>query len=311
MKRILVVTSSIDETASYIISQSPSDYFRFDVNKFSDFEISIGNGGWTIKKKRNLQYASQDKNMVLDEISETETQAIYYRKPMLPALTLYHSQYHSLIQRDIIALVNGIVDSFTGIVLSKPAILRKCENKIYQLLYAATHGFIVPQSYIGNSDDSLKEYMKQKSIIKPISTGKTHGEYGWELYQTNILMPTVAEISLTPVYLQEYIPKQYEVRMTIVGEQAFSVRIDTENKIDWRADYEHHKYTLIECPTDLKHKCMQMMRDFDIRFGAFDFIVTPENEWIFLEVNPNGQWLWLEKELEIDISGSIIGLLKA
>ena len=41
-------------------------------------------------------------------------------------------------------------------------------------------------------------------------------------------------------------------------------------------------------------------------FGAFDFIVTPENEWIFLEVNPNGQWLWLEQSLSLDISKKIL-----
>lgn len=230
---------------------------------------------------------------------------------MLPDVSSYHSQYHALIQRDIISVINGIVDSFSGTVLSKPSILRKCENKVFQLLYAAAHGLNVPKSYIGNNSAILHEYEKRQSIIKPISTGKTHGDYGWELYQTNMLTPTDADISLTPVYLQEYIPKQYEVRITIVGDHVFPVRIDTMNQVDWRADYEHHKYSLIDCPGSVKNSCMQMLKDFHIAFGAFDFIVTPDNEWIFLEVNPNGQWLWLEQALGIDISGRILDLLKA
>ena len=79
-----------------------------------------------------------------------------------------------------------------------------------------------------------------------------------------------------------------------------------KNKIDWRMDYQNHKYTIIDCPENIIKKCYQMMADFDLIFGAFDFIVTPENEWVFLEVNPNGQWLWLEKSLDLDISKKIL-----
>jgi D-alanine-D-alanine ligase-like ATP-grasp enzyme len=52
-----------------------------------------------------------------------------------------------------------------------------------------------------------------------------------------------------------------------------------------------------------------MMEDFHIVFGAFDFIVTPDDEWVFLEVNPNGQWLWLEESLQLDISQKIVEYL--
>lgn len=65
----------------------------------------------------------------------------------------------------------------------------------------------------------------------------------------------------------------------------------------------------ISCPDGIIMKCYKLMDDFNLAFGAFDFIVTPENEWIFLEVNPNGQWLWLEKSLKLDISKKIIEYL--
>ena len=74
-------------------------------------------------------------------------------------------------------------------------------------------------------------------------------------------------------------------------------------------DYSNHRYSLIDCPKDIIRKCYQMMLDFNLVFGAFDFIVTPENEWIFLEINPNGQWLWLEQSLGLDISQHILNNL--
>lgn len=99
------------------------------------------------------------------------------------------------------------------------------------------------------------------------------------------------------------------MRLTIVGRQAYPVRIDTQNPVDWRVDYHNHRYTLITCPKDVLMRCYQMMDDFSLVFGAFDFIITPEGQWIFLEVNPNGQWLWLEQNLGLDISKRIVEYL--
>lgn len=296
--RVLIITSSVDETASYIINKygKQIDFFRIDVDKFSEYNICIKNEGWIISKEDRY-------------ITSKDIYSIYYRKPMLPDLRVYDPQYHLMIQRDIIAVINGLADSFSGKVLTKPSVLRKTENKIFQLLYASKNGWNIPQSYIGNSSDNCIKYENELSIIKPITTGKTYGKNGWEFYQTNVFKGIEKEISLTPVYLQDYIAKQYEVRVSIVGKYVYAVRIDTKNKIDWRADYQNHKYTQIDCPDDIIKKCYQLMEDFELTFGAFDFIVTPKDEWIFLEVNPNGQWLWLEQSLGLDISKKIVGYL--
>mgnify|MGYP003178473868 FL=1 len=174
------------------------------------------------------------------------------------------------------------------------------------MIYASKYGWSIPKSYIGNDEEKGGEYTQLMSIIKPLTTGKTYGKNGWELYQTNMFKGIKEDISLTPIYLQQYIRKQYEVRLTIIAREVYAVRIDTKNKIDWRLDYQNHRYTLIICPEDIIKKCYQMMDDFNLIFGAFDFIVTPEDKWVFLEVNPNGQWLWLEQSLNLDISKKIL-----
>lgn len=297
-KTILIVTSSIDETASYIVEKYSGivNFFRVNVDNFSQYKFYIGNEGWQITKD-SLSVTSSD------------IHSIYYRKPRLPNLREYDSQYHLMIQRDIISVINGIVDSFSGKVLTKPSILRKAENKVYQLIYAGEKGWDIPASYIGNNCAECKKYENTMSIIKPLTTGKTYGQNGCELYQTNIFNGTNEDISITPIYLQNYIHKKCEVRITIIGKYAYPVRIDTKNKIDWRADYHNHRYSQIICPDTVIEKCYQMMKDFSLSFGAFDFIVTPEEEWIFLEVNPNGQWLWLEQSINLDISEKIIDYL--
>lgn len=297
-KIVLIITCSVDETASYIVKKysNVATFFRVNVDKFGEYEFVISNKDWRISNECHT-------------VSSGDIYSIYYRKPMLPDLSTYDSQYHLMMQRDIISIINGIADSFEGKVLTKPSILRKTENKIYQLLYTGKNGWNVPNSYIGNSCTECCLYKKGESIIKPLTTGKTYGRNGWELYQTSIFRGIYEDIGLTPIYLQNYISKQFEVRITVIERKYYAVRIDTKNKIDWRADYYNHRYSEIICPDSVIQKCYQMMDDFSLNFGAFDFIVTPDDEWIFLEINPNGQWLWLEQKLGINISKKIVEYL--
>lgn len=294
-KKILIISSSFDQTVTYIIKQYPLvSFFRFNVDQLSDYKVNITNKGWSIS--------------FYDEyITNNDVHSIYYRKPTFPDLNEYDVSYHAMIHKDIITMINGIVDAFSGTVLTKPYILRLTENKVYQLLYAEKHGFIIPSSYIGNDRYQANDY--NQGIIKPLSTGKVYTDDGVEIYQTHIFQGTNEDVSLTPIYVQEYIKKQYEVRLTIINQHVYAVRIDTIDQVDWRNDYEHHHYTLIKCPEDIIKKCYNMMEDFHIVFGAFDFIVTPDDEWVFLEVNPNGQWLWLEESLHLDISQKIVEYL--
>ena len=214
-----------------------------------------------------------------------------------------------MIEKDIIALITGLTDSFNGKVLSKPGLLSVSENKTNQLLFAIKNHFLIPKSFIGNVNDIQKEYSNEKSIINPLTTGKIYTQSNCELYQTSYFKYENDDIKLTPIYLQKYISKQFEVRITVIDSCFYSVRIDTLDKLDWRKDYKNHKYSLIEIPEKVKKECSKMLLNYNLVFGAFDYIVTPQNDWVFLELNPNGQWLWLEEALNLDISNKIIKYL--
>ncbi|MDD3139747.1 MAG: hypothetical protein PHX08_12340 [Lachnospiraceae bacterium] len=214
-----------------------------------------------------------------------------------------------MIAKDIISLVNGIVDDFEGKVLTKPCILRKIENKVFQLLYAEKNGLSIPRSFIGNSNKRASDFLGTKSIIKPLTTGKLIRTNKTEIYQTNYFTEFDDDIAKTPIYLQEYENKKYEVRLTYINRFFFTVRIDSEDKLDWRKNYHGLKYSVIECPKHIANLCVMLLESFDLKFGAFDFIVNEHEEWIFLEVNPNGQWQWLEEILKLPISEKIIKYL--
>ena len=93
-----------------------------------------------------------------------------------------------------------------------------------------------------------------------------------------------------------------------MNKEFFSVRIDSNNKIDWRKSSTKLQYSLIEIPLDIKNKCLEIMDKLNIKFAAFDFVVNKGN-YYFLEFNANGQWLWLEIELKLNISKAIVKYL--
>lgn len=295
------MTSSIDVTVDYIIRKYSNEinFYRVNIDKYAEYEFVIGyKNEWTIK------HYEWHTPLISDDIY-----SIYYRKPRLPDLSEFEYAYQHMIAKDIISLVNGLVDSFDGKVLTKPYILRKTENKIFQLLYAQNNNFLTPSSFIGNSNEIAKKFLCNKSIIKPLTLGKIQNGDFIELYQTNYFTQLDQDISLSPVYLQNYIEKKYEVRMTYINGFYYPVRIDSIDKLDWRKDYKGHRYSIIDCPSSIIRQCDMMIKQFDLNFGAFDFIVDNLERWIFLEVNPNGQWLWLEESLNLTISQKIIEYL--
>lgn len=299
MNKVLVITSSIDYTVDYIISKysDRAEFFRVNVDLFSNYRITIESDTWRI----SCPYWT---------IQQDEVDSIYYRKPRMPDLSDYQPEYSFMIQRDIIAVVEGLVNSFDKYVLTKPSVLHKAENKILQLVLAKDIPFNVPCSLITNDRVPAQSLIRKTSIIKPLSTGKITTPSGYEVFQTELVSDiSDYDISLTPIYLQHYITKQFEVRVTLIGEFAYCVKIDSTDKVDWRHEKTNNHYQLIELPEAINLQCRKMLQTLELDFGAFDFIVDEKGEWVFLEVNPNGQWLWLEKELGLDISERIVDLL--
>lgn len=155
VKKILIITSSIDYTVDYLIEKY-SNYvhiYRFNVDLLVSYSVNISDTS-------NVIIACETWDFNIEDIN-----AIYYRKPMIPDLKEYQVEYRQMISKDIISLINGIVDSFNKKVLSKPSTLRKSENKIFQLIKANEVGFKIPRSLISNDNKSCKSFLKIKKLL--------------------------------------------------------------------------------------------------------------------------------------------------
>jgi glutathione synthase/RimK-type ligase-like ATP-grasp enzyme len=109
---------------------------------------------------------------------------------------------------------------------------------------------------------------------------------------------------------QEFLPKAYDIRVTIVGRKLFAVSIDSQSDpsavIDWRkTENPLLPHAPIELPAPLQRSLMELMSRLSLAYGAIDLVLTPDGRYIFLEINPNGQWLWIDEMLSLGISHSI------
>jgi hypothetical protein len=103
--------------------------------------------------------------------------------------------------------------------------------------------------------------------------------------------------SLPGIY-QALVPKRYELRITMMGRRAFGAKVlsqETESgKLDWRKSYAELRMERFAVPCEVEELCFDLLCRLGLVFGCFDFVVTPEGELVFLEVNEMGQFLFIE-----------------
>lgn len=66
---------------------------------------------------------------------------------------------------------------------------------------------------------------------------------------------------------------------------------------------------MVTVPDQIREAVSQLLARLRLRFDALDFVVTPQDEWMFLEINPNGQWAWLQDATGLPIAAAIADAL--
>ena len=108
-------------------------------------------------------------------------------------------------------------------------------------------------------------------------------------------------------------PKRYDVRVTVIGDEALAARIDSqadpEARVDWRrADPGKLVHGVEELSADVASRCVELVASYGLNFGAIDLAATDDG-YVFFEINPNGQWAWLEQTTNLPLRARLADLL--
>jgi glutathione synthase/RimK-type ligase-like ATP-grasp enzyme len=210
--------------------------------------------------------------------------------------------------------------SLGSIVNDRPA-----SSKMLQLKVARDVGFHVPDTCFSNRKEDVLDFAARYEyiILKSIENDNVwlNDTFEYVFYSCRVQSESLREqsgaaFSQTVNYVQNYIAKAFELRITVVENEIFSCKIDSQSldedkgKVDWRQGYDHGlKYGKYDLPPDMAAKCRLFLQKMELNFGCFDLVVTPDCDYVFLECNPNGQWLWIEQETGLEISKAILNFL--
>ncbi len=204
--------------------------------------------------------------------------------------------------------------------VNNPLNLQKANRKISQLIMARSLGMRIPDTLISDDPKQIKKFFSKHSgsiVAKTFRTQFVTSEDGTSyLPRTQI----ISEKDLNnesfysyPCIIQEKINCLFEVRAVVIGEKIFAFRIDSKNLKEFSdvrsLSIEELSHVAYNLSSETENKILGLVKSYGLHFSALDLLVTNDGKEVFLELNPNGQWLWLEIVTGINMSDSFCDLL--
>jgi len=308
---IAVVTAADDPTADLVIRELHDrcvPVVRFDA---ADFPAAL-----TLSARVGAGHGLHGQLRTTSRTADLSAlRSLYYRRPT-------HFSFAHLSEQDARFAVaqaryglGGVLASLPGcLYLNHPHRIADAEFKPSQLAVAVHAGFAVPPTLITNDPEDARAFAAahQSVVYKPLwsTAHMLNGQPGVVWVGDVDAGDIDGSVSATAHLFQAKVAKIADVRVTVVGDQVFAVRIDSD-LLDWREDYDRiTAYTVIRPPSELDRALHAYLQRFGLMFGCFDFAVTARGEWVFLECNPNGQWAWLEPPTGLPMTAAIASLLE-
>lgn len=319
---LLLVTGKDDLTADYLIrrlDERHQPFFRFNTEDLlCGFEVSL-----TLENE-SFDFTITDQARATD-LHLRDIRAAYFRKPRVPNVCDDQVGAEQVFnRREILETLRSIWRLIPDRCwLNTPEALWLASNKIKQLRIASELGFRIPSTLVSSSADEVARFSERHGgdvIAKAVKHGFLESD-GLSLIFTSTLEATKLDAmsdsgSIIPAIVQPKLEKEFDLRITVVGDSIFPAAIlsqgHKETSVDWRTwdicgvDLEHSRANL---PAALGAQCLELNRRLNLRFSCIDMVLTKGGEYYFLEVNPNGQWAWIEDMLKFPIRDSIIDLL--
>jgi hypothetical protein len=199
------------------------------------------------------------------------------------------------------------------------AVLR--DSKPLQLERAHGLGFAIPETLITNDPDEIRSFLRRHPAVihKPLcaSFWRDHDHGAICMSYTTMLTEDMLVgddiLRSTPSIYQVALDKAYELRVTVIGDHVAAAAVLSQEtrhgRTDWRRAYGELAMTPIELTDVVAGRCRDLVRAMGFVFGCCDLVVTPEGEYVFLEVNQAGQFLFVEEMTGLPLLDAMCELL--
>ena len=245
---------------------------------------------------------------------EVDVDAVWYWRLWPPRLDdVLSAQHREAATRESMTALRGLLDLLSHVPWMDPIDEnRSAENKTRQLAIAQSAGLAIPPTLITADPHAVKRFFHEHGgdIVTKLQNSLGHSMKGGGGFPTRRLRPSDLDmldgLRHCPMMFQRFVPKAKELRIAWVDGSAFVGALDgAACGVDWRYEAVDAKWEPYELPEAVHARLAVLMQRLGLRQGAIDLIVTPNGDYVFLEVNPHGEWGMLERDLGLPIGDAI------
>jgi MvdD family ATP-grasp ribosomal peptide maturase len=317
---VMLITRSGDnecvDSVAAAITRKGGRPFRFDTDRFPTEVQLIAEYQ---QEPARLRLISDEGELDLHEVT-----AIWHRRLEIGGRipTTLDPQLRMASIEESNRTVKGMLESLKVFRMDPEPIIRHAENKQIQIQAARELGFETPRTLITNDPAAVRAFKQSCEngiVTKMLSSFAVYEDGAEKVVFTNPVaeedLDDLEGLNLCPMTFQERVPKAMELRVTVVGDQVFAASIDSQAsaaaRYDWRKDGVAllEKWKTYELPSDISDRLLRLMDYFNLNYGAIDFILTPDGRHVFLEINPVGEFFWLERWPGLPVSDAIADVL--
>ncbi|EAY24953.1 MvdD family ATP-grasp ribosomal peptide maturase [Microscilla marina] len=319
---VLIISWSGDNESVALVTKAieakGGKAYRFDTDLYpTQLMMSAGYEG----NKRTLRLKGEQMDLDLAQ----DIDAIWYRRLRIgqEIPQEINKQLYMASVEESKKTFAGMLGSMKKFTLDPYHKVRHTENKQLQLQIAAELGLDIPRTLFTNDAEAVKEFYHR--VKAPLITKMQHSfaVYDKEGRENVVFTNEITEehledlegLDVCPMTFQEKVDKKVELRITIVGDQVFAAAVDSSvselSKTDWRRDGVglENAWKPYNLPPEVEAKLLKLMDELGLNYGAADVIVTHDERYVFLEVNPAGEFFWLDKLFDRQISEALANVL--
>ncbi|PCI92537.1 MAG: hypothetical protein COB15_17485 [Flavobacteriales bacterium] len=261
-------------------------------------------------QKKEVSIRTREEHILISKVHK-----IWYRRGFLNYLKNKDtSPYRNYISDEYSKLHDGLWALWEEKSIS--SFLNNRVNKLEMLFKAEKFGIKIPNTIYTDSKKELEcffEDNKKGIITKAIENAGFYNEKEKQTFGEGTKIVEKSDIENSPEYFciskfQEKVEKLFEIRTMYYKQHFFSMAIisqqNSKTQVDFRNYDEENPNRNIpyQLPENIELKIIKLMKSLDLVTGSIDLILTTDNEYVFLEVNPFGQYLPVDYLLGDEIS---------
>ena len=310
---IIAVSHAADEHAAVVLrrlAEMGADAWLLDLSTFPrDARLAIAHDR---QGRRTARFVAADGR----EVDFANVNVVWWRRPQDLSLdpAIVRPSHRIFGYNESHEALAGLWQSLDAFWVNHPTRTEVGARKVLQLQVAAELGLDVPETLITNDPAEARRFIDSRPPGTTICKAFSATEAMWR--ETRLVSDAeravLDNVTFAPVIFQGYVDGGADIRVTVVGDAVFAAAIhaaDSSYPVDFRMDMASARVEAHALPADLTATLLRLTERLGLVYGAIDLRRTTDGRYVFLEINPAGQWLFVEQRTGQPISAAVAELL--